>query len=226
MKKKFGFLFLLILLTVIISMAIIKIVNKNITPTVIEYSKTEIKRMASIIINQSISEEVLKKNDIDKLFIVDKNTNDEVISVTLDSVVVNQITNDISDACERNLRLMENRDFSQLESFNISEKYFYVPSGIAFNNTFFNSIGPLIPINLKIIGNVTSGIDVETKEYGINNSVITISVEVNVELRVILPLTTDSVSITNYVPIAIKLIQGKVPNYYGGDVSLKKESFD
>ena len=104
------------------------------------------------------------------------------------------------------------------------KKYFQVPSGIAFNNTFFNSLGPLIPIKLKIIGNVTSGLETEIKEYGINNSLITVSVEVKVELMVILPLSTDYVSITNYVPIAVKLIHGKVPEYYGGNLSLKKES--
>ena len=56
------------------------------------------------------------------------------------------------------------------------------------------------------------------KEYGINNSLITVSVEIKVELMVILPFSTDYVNITNYVPIAIKLIQGKVPQVYGGSL--------
>jgi len=134
--------------------------------------------------------------------------------------------NAISDACENNLRLVEERKFSELKDFNINEQYFYVPSGIAFNNTFFNSLGPLIPIKLKIIGNVTSGLETEVKDYGINNSLITISVEVKVELMVILPLSTDYVSITNYVPIAVKMIQGKVPEYYGGNLNIKKETLN
>ena len=87
-------------------------------------------------------------------------------------------------------------------------------------------IGPKIPIKLKMVGNVTSGITTEVEEYGINNSLITISMEVCVEIQVVLPLTTDYVSITNYIPLAIKLIQGKVPVYYGDGIVLnnKKEA--
>ena len=69
-----------------------------------------------------------------------------------------------------------------------------------------------------MVGNVTSGITTDIKEYGINNSLVTISVEITVEVMVILPFSSDFVSITNYVPIAIKLIQGKVPQIYGGSL--------
>lgn len=226
MKKKIGVLLLILLLIILFSMIIIRVINKNITPTVMEYSKSEIKRISSIIINKSINEEVIKLIDVDKLFIVDKSNEQEIITVTLDSGVVNTISNAVSDACENNLRLVEERRFDELKDFNINEQYFYVPSGVAFNNTFFNSLGPLIPIKLKIIGNVTSGLETEIKEYGINNSLITVSVEVKVELMVILPLSTDYVSITNYIPIAVKLIHGKVPEYYGGSLNLKKESLN
>lgn len=226
MKKKFGILLITLLIIIIFSMLVIRVINKNVTPTVMEYSKSEIKRIASIIINKSINDEIIKLIDVDKLFIVDKSNGDEIITVTLDSGVVNTITNAISDACENNLRLVEERRFSELKDFNINEQYFYVPSGVAFNNTFFNSLGPLIPIKLKIIGNVTSGLETDVKDYGINNSLITVSIEVKVELMVILPLSTDYVSITNYVPIAVKMIQGKVPDYYGGNLSIQKETLN
>lgn len=212
------------IIIILFSLILIRVINRNITPTVMEYSKSEIKRISSIIINKSINDEIIDLIDVNKLFIVDKSNEQEIITVTLDSGVVNEITNAISDACETNLRLVEERKFNELRGFNINEQFFYVPSGIAFNNTFFSNLGPMIPIKLKIIGNVTSGLETEVKEYGINNSLITVSVEVKVEIMVILPLSTDYVSITNYVPIAVKLIQGKVPEYYGGNLSLKKES--
>lgn len=226
MKKRIGLLLIILLIILFISMILIRIINNNITPTVMEYSKSEMKRISSIIINRSINDKIIKLIDVDKLFIVDKSSNQEIITVTLDSGVVNEITNVISDACEDNLRLIEQRRFEELKDFNINEQYFYVPSGIAFNNTFFNNLGPLIPIKLKMVGNVTSGLETEVKEYGINNSLITVSVQVKVELMIILPLSTDYVSITNYVPIAVKLIQGKVPEYYGGSLSIKKESLN
>ena len=205
------------LIVVILAIVVLKTINDKIAPVVMDYSKTEIKRLASTIINRSVNYDLLDNNLMDKLFIVTKNSGEEIITVTLDSNIVNQITDRISDACEDNLRLIEEGKYEALKrKFNIGEEYFYVPSGIIFNNSVLSQIGPKIPINLKVIGNVTSGITTEVKDYGINNSLITISVEIQVEMMVILPFSSDYVSITNYVPIAIKLIQGKVPQFYGG----------
>ena len=210
---------LVIVIIFVLSILVVSFINSKIAPRIMDYSISEMKRVASTIINRSIRDDTLTQDDLDKMFIVSKSREEEVISITLDSGIVNKITNRISDACEDNLRLVEEHQFSELKKkFNIGEDYFLVPSGILFNNSIFSSIGPKIPISLKIIGNVTSGIVTDVKEYGINNSLITVSVEIKVELMVILPFSTDYVSITNYVPIAIKLIQGKVPQIYGGSL--------
>ena len=219
MKRKIGVFVFILILVITISIIIVKIISNHITPIVMDYSISEMKRIASIVINRSVNSDILNNNDMDKLFIVTRSSNDEVVTVTLDSVIVSKITDDISDACEDNIRLIEENNFEELKKkFNIGEEYFLVPSGIIFHNTFLNNIGPNIPISLKMIGNVTSGIKTEVKEYGINNSLVTISVEIKVELMVILPFSSDYISIDNEIPIAIKLIQGKVPQFYGGSL--------
>ncbi len=219
MKKKIGILLLIIMVILIISFFIVNFIDKKITPIMMNYSKTEIKRIASIVINRSIRDDLLNDGVLDELFIVKRNDNDEIISITVDSFIVNKITNRISDACEDNLRKIEEGKYDELKNeFNIGKDYFLIPSGIIFTNSILSNFGPKIPINLKIIGNVASGIKADVKEYGINNSLITISVEIKVELMVILPLSTDYVSITDYVPIVMKLIQGKVPEIYGGNL--------
>lgn len=218
-KHKFSIVIILFLIIFILAIMIVKVVSDKIAPLVMDYSISEMKRITSIIINRSINSDILNKIDMNKLFIITKGDNDEVMTISLDSIIVNKITDNISDACEDNLRLMEEGKYQELKNkFNIGEEYFLVPSGIISKNTLLNSIGPKIPINLKMIGNVTSGLKTEVKEYGINNSLITISVEITVEMMVILPFSSDYVSITNLVPISIKLIQGKVPQIYGGSL--------
>lgn len=218
-KHKFSILVIIFLIILTISIFIVKLISDKVSPMVMDYSISEMKRITSIIINRSINSDLLNQIDMNNLFIITKGDNDEVMTISLDSVIVNKITDAISDACEDNLRLIEEGKYQELQrKFNIGEEYFYVPSGILTKNTLLNSIGPKIPINLKMIGNVTSGINTEVKEYGINNSLITISVEITVEMMIILPFSSDYVNITNLVPISIKLIQGKVPNVYGGNL--------
>ena len=224
-RHKFSLFIFLLFFIISLAIIIVKVINDKITPIVMNYSIGEMKRITSIIINRSINSELLNKIDMNNLFIVTKGNNDEVMTISLDSVIVNKITDEISDACEDNLRLIEDGKYRELkEKFNIGEEYFFVPSGIISKNTLFSSVGPKIPINLKMIGNVTSGLKTEIQEYGINNSLITISVEITVEMLVILPFSSDYVSITNFVPITIKLIQGKVPQFYGGSLVQEKKN--
>lgn len=207
----------------LIAFIILKTIIDNVSPVIMEYSKSEMKKVAATLINKAITNDILEEMNLDELFIIDKSNDEEIITVMLDPSIVNRAASRATDAVEDNLKRVEMYDESVLNDFNINENCFYVPTGIVFNSPFLNNIGPKIPIRLKMVGNVTSGIVTEVKEYGINNSLITVSMEVSVEIQVVLPLTTDYISITNYIPLAIKLIQGKVPIYYGDGIVLNNE---
>lgn len=223
MKKKSGLLLIVIFIIFICSFLLLKILFDNVTPTIMEYSKSQMKKIASTLINKAITNDILEEMNLDELFIIDKSNNEEIITIMLDPSIVNKAVSKASDAVEDSLKKVENHDLDVLEKFNINENYFYVPTGIIFSIPFLNNLGPKIPIKLKMVGNVTSGIVTEVEEYGINNSLINISMEISVEIQVVLPIATEYVSITNYIPIAIKLIQGKVPVYYGDGFVLDNE---
>ena len=215
MIKKFVLLFITIIFIIIFSFIIIKFITLKFSPILMEYSKSEIKKVASTIINRSITNDILEEVSLNELFIIDKSNQEEIITVTLDPAIVNRIVSVATNAVENSLKKIEMRNKNILNDYGLTEEYFYVPSGLIFNNALLNNIGPKIPIKIKLVGNVTSGIDTKIKEYGINNSVIDISLRITVEIKVILPLTSENISITNYIPIALKLVQGKVPIYYG-----------
>lgn len=223
MKRKIKILFIILILIILLSFTILKLITKNISPIMMEYSKSKVKRLSSLVINKGITDDVLNKINTQELFIVDKSNNEEIITITLDPLMVNRIESSATDKVESILSLIEKNDQELLAKYNINSEYFVIPSGIVFNNGLMANVGPLIPIKMKLIGNVKSEVITSLKEYGINNSLITVSVNITVELKVILPLTIDSVSITNSVPVAIKLIQGKVPNYYGSSLYVDKE---
>ncbi len=104
-KRKLFIFFVIVFFIVIIAIIGIKIINDKITPLVINYSTGQMKRITSIIINRSINSDMLNKDDLDNLFMVSKDNN--IVTISLDSIIVNKITDIISDACEDNLRLVE-----------------------------------------------------------------------------------------------------------------------
>ena len=223
MKRKIKILFIILILIILLSFTLLKLITKNISPIMMEYSKSKVKRLASLVINKGVTDDVLNIINTQELFIVDKSNNEEIITITLDPLMVNRIESSVTDKVESILSLLEKNDQELLTKYNINSEYFVLPSGMVFNSGLMANVGPLIPIKMRLIGNVTSKVTTSLKEYGINNSLITVSVNITVELKVILPLTIDSISITNSVPVAIKLIQGKVPNYYGSSLYIDKE---
>ena len=89
-----------------------------------------------------------------------------------------------------------------------------VPLGVISNSALLTNLGPKVPVKLSLIGDVSSGFSTEVEEYGINNALITLNIDIEVNAKVVLPFVSDDMNISASIPIAMKVIQGKIPEYY------------
>ena len=94
-----------------------------------------------------------------------------------------------------------------------------IPLSRFTNNIFIGNIGPKIPVKFNIVGDAHSNIKTNVKEYGINNALVEIIVNISVTERVIMPFISKKVDISVDVPISIKLVKGEIPIYYGAAIS-------
>lgn len=203
----------LMIIIVIISFILVFYIDKKITPIIMDYSVEEVKKIISIIINRSINSDILEHSNLDNMYTISQSDKGDILS--LNSVIVNHLTDIISDVLEDSIILIEEEKYDDLQKhFNISKDYFFIPSSLIFSKGLLAFFGYNIPIKLKMLGNVSSGINTDIREYGLNNSLITISISVSVEMMVLLPFDRRTVNFNNNIPISIKLIQGSVPNFY------------
>ncbi len=56
----------------------------------------------------------------------------------------------------------------------------------------------------------------DIKEYGLNNSFIEMSVYVEAKEKIILPIISEDITVTNKIPLSYKIVNGKIPSFYGG----------
>lgn len=213
MKRKWLKLLITFILLIMFTFIILVFLSNKVIPFYMNYSEAEMKRVVTTVINKSVTEEVTNQLEVDSLFVL-KKENDNTIIVDFDPVIVNRVMSKISDVVYNNLKLISKKDKLTLEKYNIDESYFYIPSGIIFNTTMLNNIGPRIPINLEIISSVNPNLKTEVTEYGINNSLIEVYINVIVDVKMILPMYSNTMQIVVVVPLAVKLIQGEVPKYY------------
>ena len=52
-------------------------------------------------------------------------------------------------------------------------------------------------------------------QYGINNALVEVGVHLEMTAQILLPFFTKKMQLECEIPIAIKMIQGSIPNYYG-----------
>ena len=215
-RKKTKPIIILIILTTTIYITI-SFINKKISPKLTEYANIEIKKISNLIITNSIKTETLDKLKIDKLFIITKNEKNEILTVDVNTVELNKFILTWTLNIQENLKQLEQGKINNEENKNgIVLK---IPLGQIYNNFLLNNLGPKIPVKLKILGDIETEIKTNIKNYGINNALIEITLDIKVKEKVILPINTEEITVTQTLPIAMKIIKGTVPNYYSGEIN-------
>lgn len=224
MKKKFIKLFLIVIIIIMLSIVILKILNNKIMPIYLNYAESEMKRLITTVINKSINDDLINELDMDSLFIVKNDLNSQTVVIDFDPVSLNKIMAKVSDVVYDNLKLISEKDLETLEKYNVNESIFYIPIGIAFDSVVLNNLGSKIPIKMELISSINPDIETKVTEYGINNSLIEVFIHVIASVKMVLPTASKEMEIVVVVPVAVKLIQGSVPEYYLGNLFEQKNN--
>lgn len=192
---------IIILLSIIIALLIINYFYNKFNKVVLPLAESETRKYMTEVINCSTENIKFDKD----LFIINKNDNNEIKMITYNSyeatMLVSQITNNIQKRFDM---ILNDNDYVVTE----------IPLGIIFNNSLLRNFGPRIKIRLKIIGNILSELQTEVKPYGINNALVEVRVKLNANARIILPIVSKDINVTNVVPISINIVNGSIPEAY------------
>jgi len=197
-------------------------------PTYLQYAEVQTDKIASYVISKAISSrttQVLDVNDI----IIETEQSDNRVTSTFNTEIINRIRSETVTLVKQYLENAENGDLNYLPNLQNVEYdvgkmqagdgiVFFVPLGQAANLPIIGNLGPKIPIRFHIIGSVHSDIRSEILEFGINNAFVTVSVYIEVNVQIIVPLATSAAHIEESIPVAMGIVSGTVPQIYtGGD---------
>ncbi len=191
-------------------------ITNNVYKYLLNYAKAELVKLTTVVINGAVTKETLSKLNSEELYYVTKNSNNEIEMVDYNSNMINEFLDNATNEIQYQLLRLQNGNLDISDELNEdSNVLFNIPLGIVANNPIFNTLGPKIPVKMQIIGSLLTNVNVKVKEYGINNAIIEMFIFIEITVKVILPLVTDEILITNEIPISYKLINGKIPEYYG-----------
>lgn len=218
-KNKYNKLICIIILIIISIIFIFNYINKKIMPIFLEYAEFQASKIATYVISKAVDEEVSQNLDLEDLFISTTDSTGNIKSIDFNPITINKISNMIKANIFEYLEDLENGNIEKIKntslfSSRINERIvFEIPTGVVFDNIILTNLGPKIPVKLNLVGDILTNISTKVTEYGINNAVIEVMVNVEVYEQVILPFTTKKITITTDIPIALKLIQGEIPSY-------------
>jgi sporulation protein YunB len=209
-------------------------INKKVSPILLNYAEVEIKKLSGIVINNAVTKQLETGINIDKLFSVIQNKEGEIQTVDFNPTVVNSMLSTITTVVQTNLKAIEegkldsiglgNDVVTELDKKKLKKGIIYeIPMGSVTGNAFLSNLGPKIPVKLNVIGSAISNIKTKISSYGINNALLEVFVHIEVTEQINIPFMAKKVVVSSNIPIALKLIEGKVPSYYNNS-GLTKDS--
>lgn len=233
--KKIKLIILIAIVSFICGYLFLNVVSGKIKSKILKYCRIEAKRLATAVINSSANEIIARGYKNDELIYIYKNSNNEIDSIDFNTQIVNEILKkitiniqkkliDIEEGNVKNINIaptMKGSRFRNVRRGVVTE----VPFGSVTGNSLLSSTGPIIPIKMSFIGKVNSQIITKIKSYGINSAYVEVDVVITVTERVSLPTATENIDIEKKIPVIMKIVQGKIPDYYNSD-NIQKESND
>lgn len=220
LTKKDTILIVAFLVLLIVSL-IFKYINTKIVPPLEVYAENEVKKISSLIISDAVESISFSEEETMSFFDTLTNKSDEVISVDFNTAKINKSLVKLNKAVYKDLKLFENGRYKLEDTEIETEDLIYkIPLGYITGNYTLSNIGPKVPLKAKVIGSVVSNIKTEVSSYGINNSLLKVYIDVTVNMRFMLPLISKDVLVNNSIPLVVKIIQGKIPNVYGGSYAV------
>lgn len=213
------------LLAVFLSLLLLFLLGNRVNPILVNYFSGEVERVTSNVVDSAIND-ILTKEISESLFSITRNDKNEVEMIDYNTKKVNSLLKDINQIIYSRLYDLEEGNIDEffLSSSLSGMNYQFIDSGIVCEvplgaltgNGFVANLGPVIPLRMSFLGQVSSHLKTKVTSYGINNLLLEVYVEVEIKEKISLPKSSDIVAIKVEAPLSIKVISGVVPNYYGG----------
>ena len=232
-KKKVYVLFYILILSFFTALYLTSIAGKGLEQVIINYATVETERIANVILNDVtiIDEDFLDED----LFEISRDNEGNIELINFDTKTTNKLLKEINDNAMKRLSAIEKGETKDLElsdSLKGTRLTFLddgvvcdIPIGSLFHNGLIVNLTASIPIRFSFVGTVSSNIVTDVKEYGFNNALIEVGIEVTIKEKITMPYSTKSIPIKAKVNLTTQIIQGNIPDYYNGSFTTTSPTF-
>lgn len=220
--KEINFLWIYILLIIIEVVWSINSLGKLISPKLINIVKNNIVYYDNLLVEEYVDTKELRSNFIDDLISLDKNKEEEIINIDINTAKAYELMGNI-------VKELKNKtdSYGDVDAYAKNKRGSMVlryPIGLASSNILLNNLGYRIPLKLALNSNVLTGIKTKVTNYGLNNALIEVYLKVGFISNVIYFGLDDSINSDYEILLASRMVMGRVPDMFNGYLEKNVES--
>ena len=210
-KVYLGVVTLIFFLTILLFNIYSRVASDNL----IEVSFIKLNEFMESFLSNNINYDLLKDDVMKDIIVINKNKDGEILYVTYDMdqayFALEVVTQELESAISELEHGENNINLKNIVSGKngIALK---MPMFINSKDMFLSNLGPSIYVPIKIT------------DYGINNALVEIYVTVVLDTNLISPVVEKSSKIDYDVLVASTVVNGRVPEVYGGLIQSKSNS--
>lgn len=227
-RKKYNYkniYFIILVLIIITTFLLLKTIGKKASNNIIKVSSKMVNDIIIDNVNSNIKTEILSKYNINDLITINYNNNEiSNIDYNLEKTynLFVEIKKNIIESFKNDNINRYNYDYYFRDNYLIIEVPFYNYTG----NVFLINISPKIKSQINLIKTISGSASTKVSTYGINTLKVDLYINIDVVSNIVVPFKTEEIKNNSEVLIASKIINGKIPTYYGGNYKNNSEVFN
>lgn len=201
--------------------------SKTASNNLIDVAFIKLNEFMDSFLSNNINYDLLKDDVMKDIIVINKNKDGEILYVSYDMNQAYFALEVVTQELESAINELENGN-----NVNKSKNIVGGKKGIALkmpmfvnsSNMFLANLGPSVYVPVNFVGSVLTNIKTKITDYGINNALVEIYVTVVLQTDLISPVVEKENKIDYDVLIASAVINGRVPEIYGGLIQSKSNS--
>lgn len=178
-------------------------------------AETQVRNATSDLINDSIDRQIDTGNiQYDRIVYFEKDLNGKITALKTNMSEVNRLKTSILNLINDEILAMDTGSIG-------------IPLGSLFFPEVLSGKGPVIPVHILSIRNSDAAFSSHFTEAGINQTLQQLTMEISVDVAILVLGKTQSFTVASHVVVAETIIVGQVPDTFfqtGGDYGSQKEN--
>lgn len=167
-----------------------------------DLAETQVKNTTSDLTNDAIAKQIAAGDiQYDRIVYFEKDLDGRITAMKTNMTEVNRLKTDILNIINDEILSMDSSDIG-------------IPIGSLILPEFLSGRGPQVPVNIISISNSDGSFESHFSEAGINQTLHQLTMQVSVDVSILVLGRTDSFTVTTQVVVAETIIVGQVPDTF------------